>query len=150
MHKLSSDAFIFIVFICEPFCWKHRSKSCLIKKFSSDFVVTWFVKMQGVIFTTRFTHYWQHCQQYGKEYSIWKSFRQSKGVFSFYFTAAKLTFLQFYVSDIISSIINRLISTFSTQWMTLRFAPLISKYIDNYKDILNIPNWDRRILGWNT
>ena len=125
MHKLSSDAFIFIIFICEPFCWKYRSKSYVIKIFSSDFVVTSLVKMQGVIFTTRFTSYWQHCQQYGKEYSIWKSFRQSIGVFLFYFTAAKLTFLQFYVPVIISSIINRLISTFSTQWMTLRFAPLI-------------------------
>ena len=124
MHKLSSDAFIFIIFICEPFCWKYTSNSCVIKMFLSDFVVTSFVEMQGVIFTMRFTHYWQLYQQYGKECSIWKSFRQSIGVFSFYFTVAKLTFLQFYVSDIISSIINRLISTFSTQWMTLRFTPL--------------------------
>ena len=92
MHKLSFDAFIFIIFICEPFCWKYRSNSSVIKIFLSDFVVTSFVEMQGVIFTARFTHYWRHCQQYGKEYSIWKSFRQSMGVYSFYFTVAKLTF----------------------------------------------------------
>ena len=50
---------------------------------------------------------------------------EHRGIFILFYRC-KIDLFQFYVSDIISSIINRHIFTFSTQWMTLRFAPLFN------------------------
>ena len=62
--------------------------------------------MQSVIFRARFTHYWQHCQQCWQEYSIWKSFRQSMGVFSFSFVVAKLPFFSFMCQILFSPLLT--------------------------------------------